>query len=228
MLGNQDPSSGLYCPGLRIDNTNEVLRVGRAHGTSLSRPGFFTCSQCNGPDENPIAGYQATIIGTVATLGGGMGRVTGVPGTRSIDDTPTLTNIQVLDSTIPCDESMLVTVAVDGNNECLIRSAADGDDDSSSSPPITGEDSSSTNTDATTAATTTTTTTTPAATTGVENDQDCSSGFCMATLTDGYTLEYMFNEEEATITMKLTYDGKSWLGIAFSEDERMGGSDGIM
>ena len=220
MLGNQDPSSGLYCPGLRIDNTNEVLRVGRAHGTSLSRPGFFTCSQCNGPDENPIAGYQATIIGTVATLGGGMGRVTGVPGTRSIDDTPTLTNIQVLDSTIPCDESMLVTVAVNGNNECLIRSAADGDNDSSG-----GEDSSSTNTDATTAVTTTTTTP-PAAV--VENDQDCSSGFCQTTLNDGYTLEYMFNEVDATITIKLTYDGESWLGIAFSEDNRMGGSDGIM
>ena len=71
-------------------------------------------------------------------------------------------------------------------------------------------------------------TTTPPAAAVVENDQDCSSGFCMTTLTDGYTLEYMFDEVDATITMKLTYDGESWLGIAFSEDNRMGGSDGIM
>ena len=62
----------------------------------------------------------------------------------------------------------------------------------------------------------------------VMNERDCSSGFCQTTLTDGYTLNYTINEADATITMEAIYDGKSWLGIAFSEDQRMEDSDGIM
>ena len=48
------------------------------------------------------------------------------------------------------------------------------------------------------------------------------------TLTDGYTLKYKINEADATVTMEVTYDREAWVGIAFSEDERMGGSDGIL
>jgi len=47
-------------------------------------------------------------------------------------------------------------------------------------------------------------------------------------LTDGYTLKYKINEADATVTMEVTYEGDAWVGIAFSEDERMGGSDGIL
>jgi hypothetical protein len=47
-------------------------------------------------------------------------------------------------------------------------------------------------------------------------------------LTDGYTLKYKINEADETITMEATYDGNAWLGIAFSEDDKMGGSDGIL
>ena len=58
--------------------------------------------------------------------------------------------------------------------------------------------------------------------------EDCSSDFCETTLTEGYTLKYKINEADATVTMEATYKGEAWLGIAFSEDERMGGSDGIL
>lgn len=60
---------------------------------------------------------------------------------------------------------------------------------------------------------------------------DCSSVTCETTLTDGYTLRYKLNNPDApdgTVTMELTYDGDAWLGIAFSEVEKMGGSDGIL
>ena len=173
-----------------------------------------------------------------------MGRITGFPGTKSVEETPILTNIQVLDSMVICDESMMVTVQADEHNECLIRSAhSDGasstGDDSSSSSPMT---QATTNPAITATATTTATTTTMDATTATTIPsevnlpetttpaaaavQDCSSGFCTTTLTDGYTLNYKINE--ATITMEVSYEGESWLGIAFSEDEVMGGSDGIM
>ena len=59
------------------------------------------------------------------------------------------------------------------------------------------------------------------ASTTVENNPE-------TTLTDGYTLKYTINEADATVTMEVTYDGEAWVGIAFSEDERMGGSDGIL
>mmetsp|Transcript_10875 Transcript_10875/g.17939 ORF Transcript_10875/g.17939 Transcript_10875/m.17939 type:complete len:632 (-) Transcript_10875:77-1972(-) len=242
VLGSKDPMSGLYCPGLRIDDTDAVLMAGRAHGTPLETdPNFFQCDTCTGPDKNPTAGYRATIIGTVKELGEGMGRTTGMPGTRSVLGTPILTNIQVLDSMVKCDESIMVTVEADENDMCLIRSVSDdagdtntmGNDGSSSSPPPMMEDTTTTTTATTTTTTTTTSsppaevTTTPA-TAVVENDQDCSIDFCETTLTDGYTLKYKINEADATITMEATYDGEAWLGIAFSEDERMGGSDGIL
>ena len=122
MLGSKDPVSGRYCQGLRIDDTDKVLVAGRAHGTTESNPDFFKCSTCNGPDGNPIAGFQATIIGTVKELGDGMGRTTGAPGTNSVEGTPILTDIQVSNE-VACDPSITVTVEADAaGNECLIRS----------------------------------------------------------------------------------------------------------
>lgn len=47
-------------------------------------------------------------------------------------------------------------------------------------------------------------------------------------LTDGYMLQHELNEADGTITMELTYDGDAWIGIAFSEDDKMSGSDAVM
>jgi hypothetical protein len=247
VLGDKDPVSGLHCPGLRVDDTAPVLKAGRAHGTTQRQPGFFSCSTCTGPNGNPIAGYRATIIGTVKELGNGMGRIAGFPGTKSVEETPILTNIQVLDSMVLCDQSMMVTVQADENNECLIHSAHSdgasntGDDSSSSSPMTQATTNPAITATATTLATITTTdattattipsavnlpeTTTPAAAAAI---QDCSSGFCTTALTDGFTLNYKINEADNTISMEVSFEGETWLGIAFSKNERMGGSDGVM
>mmetsp|Transcript_10310 Transcript_10310/g.15605 ORF Transcript_10310/g.15605 Transcript_10310/m.15605 type:complete len:314 (+) Transcript_10310:3-944(+) len=148
VLGDKDPISGLHCPGLRIDETDRVLSAGRAHGTTQSDPDFFSCDTCTGPDGNPIAGYRATIVGTVKELGDGMGRMTGAPGARSVVETPVLTNVQVLDSTVSCDPNTMLTVEADVlGNECLIRSAAAvavGDADGSATTPLVMDDTSST------------------------------------------------------------------------------------
>lgn len=47
-------------------------------------------------------------------------------------------------------------------------------------------------------------------------------------LSDGYMLQHKLTEADGTITMELTYEGDAWIGIAFSEDDRMGGSDGVI
>ena len=47
-------------------------------------------------------------------------------------------------------------------------------------------------------------------------------------LTDGYLMRYKLNEPDGTISMELTYDGDAWVGIAFSEDEKMANSDAVM
>ena len=79
------------------------------------------------------------------------------------------------------------------------------------------------------AETTTPATITPPETTPTtEGGKDCFSVFCETTLTDGFTLSYKVNEPEGTVSMEATLDGEAWVGIAFSEDERMGGSDGIL
>ncbi len=226
-MGSKDPVNGLHCQGLRVDDTDKVVAAGRAHGTTESNPDFFSCSTCSGPDGNPIAGYQATIIGTVKELGDGMGRTTGAPGTDSVEGTPILTDIQVLDSTVACDPSIMVTVEANAaGNECLIRSTQD-DDGSTPTTTTAATTAAAPETMTTTQATTTTMTTTTTPAPPIEGE-DCSSDFCETTLTEGYTLKYKINEADETITMEATYDGDAWLGIAFSEDERMGGSDGIL
>ena len=182
VLGEKDPTTGEYCLGYRIDDTSKVLAAGRAHGTTKRFPGFFSCSTCSGPDNNPIAGYRATVKGTIKELG---------DGSQSVSGQPLLTNIQMLDASEECATPAPQTV-------CL------GSPDGAAPAPGTpsaGEKA-------------------PSA--------DCSSVFCTTTLTDGYTLSYKLNEADGTVSMEATYDGESWLGIAFSEDERMGGSDGIL
>ena len=51
VLGSKDPVNGLYCQGLRVDDTDKVVFAGRAHGTTESQPGFFSCSTCSGMDD---------------------------------------------------------------------------------------------------------------------------------------------------------------------------------
>lgn len=224
MLGSKDPINGRYCQGLRVDDTDKVAAAGRAHGTTESSPDFFSCSTCSGPDGNPIAGYQATIVGTVKELGDGNGRTTGAPGTDSVEGTPILTDIQVLDSTVACDPSIMVTVEADAaGNECLIRSTH-ADDGSTPTTRTAATTAAATTTTAATATTTAITTTSAPPTEG----EDCSSDFYETTLTDGYTLKYKINEADETITIEATYDGNAWLGIAFSEDDKMGGGDGVV
>jgi len=55
---------------------------------------------------------------------------------------------------------------------------------------------------------------------------DCSLEFCVS-LTVDYLLAYTVNGD-GTITMELTYDGNAWVGIAFSEDGNMFGSDAVI
>ena len=47
-------------------------------------------------------------------------------------------------------------------------------------------------------------------------------------LSDGYMLQHKLNEADGTITMELVYDGDAWIGIAFSDDDKMAGSDAVM
>jgi hypothetical protein len=388
VLGELDPNAGLYCLGLRVDDTEAVLAAGRAHGTTTaSDPNFFPCTTCSGPYTNPIAGYRATVIGTVKELGDGLGRVTGAPGASTVSSQPLLTNIQVLDASVTCDADKMVTVSAD-EGECRIRSAGDdGMADSSSSEtsstttttmstavavptePQVGDEICVTgyimdilcinrgtlldapdvvtllnpelhsyhclldvpgcvesgynvlgdkdpttgmyclgyrldDTDAVVAsgraagsvadgcttctgdgmgkmgyratvkgtikelgdgtqsvtgqpvltdiqildasvecatpapktvcmapppAETTTPAVAPSAGANAPSaGKDCSSDFCETKLTDGYLLRYKLNEPEETVTMELVYDGTAWVGIAFSKDEKMGGSEAVM
>ena len=78
------------------------------------------------------------------------------------------------------------------------------------------------------AETTTPATITPETTPTTEGGKDCFSVFCEMTLTDGYMIGYKVNEPEGTVSIEVLYDGEAWVGIAFSEDEKMGGSDAVM
>ncbi len=185
VLGEKDPSTGEYCLGYRLEETDKVVAAGRTYGTTTSQSGFNSCTTCTGMDDNPIAGYLATVKGTIKELG---------DGSQSVSGQPLLTNIQMLDASEKCATPAPQTV-------CLAPP-----DGASPTPgtPSAGEKA-------------------PTA--------DCSSVTCETTLTDGYTLRYKLNNPDApdgTVTMELTYDGDAWLGIAFSEDEKMGGSDGIL
>ena len=182
VLGEKNPTTGEHCLGYRLGESDRVLAAGRAHGTTTRQPDFFPCSTCFGPDENPIAGYRATVIGTVSELG---------DGSQSVSGQPLLTNIEMLDSSVECDTPAPQTV-------CLGLPPGGAPAPGSPAAGITG----------------------PAV--------DCSSQFCETTLSEGYLLRYKLNESEGTASMELIYDGEAWLGIAFSEDERMGDSDGIM
>lgn len=88
VLGPKNPYTGLHCLGFRIDDTDTILLAGRATGKKGG------CSTCTGDDSSPIAGYRATVRGTVKEMG---------DGTYSVGGAPVLSNVQLLDANVGCD-----------------------------------------------------------------------------------------------------------------------------
>ncbi len=76
----------------------------------------------------------------------------------------------------------------------------------------------------TTTTTTTSTTTTTTTTTTTPSPAEWES----YQLSSDSLLNYFVNEQEGTISMEVVYDGEAWLGIGFSEDGKMIGSDAVM
>jgi len=178
VLGDKDPTTGLYCLGYRLDDTNAVAASGRAAGSVADG-----CTTCSGDGMGKM-GYRATVKGTIKELG---------DGTESVTGQPVLTDIQMLDESVVCATPAPKTV-------CLGPPKAETD-----LPPVT-----------------------PSAGEKGPSAGDCSTDFCETTLTDGYLLRYKLNEPDETVTMELVYDGTAWVGIAFSKDEKMGGSEAVM
>ena len=66
---------------------------------------------------------------------------------------------------------------------------------------------------------------------------DCIIDFCEHQLSDDYLMEYKLNLpegsstddcEKCSLTVRLTYDGVTWLGFAFSTDGQMVGSEAVL
>jgi hypothetical protein len=66
---------------------------------------------------------------------------------------------------------------------------------------------------------------------------DCTMDFCENQLADNFILRYRINVppgadattcDRCTITMECNYDGEAWVGIAFSNDGLMIGSEAVM
>ncbi|KAL7425432.1 hypothetical protein ACHAXM_000012, partial [Skeletonema potamos] len=112
VLGEKDVQTGLHCLGFRLDETDKVLAAGRAAGSNVkSDDSHYTCNSCSGGSSAPVAGYRATVKGTVKELG---------DGTKSVTGQPLLTNITMLDASVICETTAPQTV-------CM--SMDDGDDD---------------------------------------------------------------------------------------------------
>lgn len=65
----------------------------------------------------------------------------------------------------------------------------------------------------------------------------CIADFCECQLSDDYLMEYKLNVPDGesvdvcdtcSLTVRLTYEGEAWLGIAFSTDGQMIGSEAVM
>mmetsp|Transcript_15266 Transcript_15266/g.33306 ORF Transcript_15266/g.33306 Transcript_15266/m.33306 type:complete len:343 (+) Transcript_15266:227-1255(+) len=66
------------------------------------------------------------------------------------------------------------------------------------------------------------------ATTAPDGNPDCTKEICSYELTESSILNYQVNVPEGKLSMKLIHDGKSWLGLAFSETGRMVDSDAVI
>eukprot|EP00584_Thalassiosira_punctigera_P019506 CAMPEP_0172555966 /NCGR_PEP_ID=MMETSP1067-20121228/62037_1 /TAXON_ID=265564 ORGANISM="Thalassiosira punctigera, Strain Tpunct2005C2" /NCGR_SAMPLE_ID=MMETSP1067 /ASSEMBLY_ACC=CAM_ASM_000444 /LENGTH=646 /DNA_ID=CAMNT_0013344617 /DNA_START=62 /DNA_END=2002 /DNA_ORIENTATION=- len=91
VLGDKNPDTDRHCLGFKLDDTDAVLKAGRALGKKGS------CSTCTGEtDANPQFGYRATVKGMVKEMG---------DGSDGVDGPPVLTNIQLLDESVGCDDN---------------------------------------------------------------------------------------------------------------------------
>jgi len=212
VLGEKDVQTGLHCLGFRLDETDKVLAAGRAAGSNVkSDDSHYTCNSCSGGSSAPVAGYRATVKGTVKELG---------DGTKSVTGQPLLTNITMLDASVICETTAPQTVCMsmddgdDDNNDYEDEKNEDEKNEDEKNEDEDDEDEDDEDEDGVDQAST------PAPRT------DCSLDFCVS-LTDDYLLAYSVNGD-STITMELTYDGNAWVGVAFSENGNMVGSDAVI
>ena len=235
VLGEKDPESSLHCLGLRLEETSTVVAAGRAAGSAERSGTHFTCKTCSGDASKPVAGYRATVKGTVKELGDGSDGVTGQP---------LLNNIEMLDFEVGCEEEDLVTVKNIGG-ECQVVSTRTTSSSSTSTPSVASsipptfttmqeETTSSPSFPPSVSLSISPTfaptfgSSTPSNKPSVESPPDCTMQFCERTLSDDYLLRYRVNVEDASITMEAIYDGEAWIAVAFSEDDMMPGSDAVM
>ena len=122
-------------------------------------------------------------------------------GTDAVTGTPVLENIEVLDASDACDAATVV------NPVCMAPKTA---------APTPAQD----------------TTAEPAL-----HASDCTKEFCENELSPDYLLRYQINVpsdtnvdvyDGCTISMELICDGEAWVGIAFSTDGQMLGSEAVM
>ncbi len=282
VLGEKDPETSLHCLGLRLEESNVVIDAGRAAGSSEKSNTHITCRTCTGDASKPVAGYRATVKGTVKDLGDGSSGVSGQP---------LLSNIELLDFDVGCgDQDGIVVRSIEG--ECKILSSRTTAPSATPSlapslatsiapselitqqvhptslpsdepanfisptyPPTSPssyapstfkvqseslDPSSSPSIDPSLSPSTATMTPSVITQSSVlptsdepssdpsEASSDCTTQFCEKKLSDEYLLRYKVNVEDATITMEAIYDGEAWVAIAFSEDEKMPGSDAVM
>jgi len=110
VLGEKDSKTSLHCLGPRLEESDVVIDVGRAAGSSAKSTTHTTCKTCSGDASKPVSGYRATVKGTVKDLGDGSSGVLGQP---------MLNNIKVLDFEVGCGEEDGIVVKNIGG-ECKI------------------------------------------------------------------------------------------------------------
>ncbi|KAL7534607.1 hypothetical protein ACHAWF_004885 [Thalassiosira exigua] len=201
VLTDKDSETGMHCLGYRLEDTDAVVAADSAAG----QHGY--CDICTGDESKPEYGFRATFKGTtVKELGDGSDGITG---------TPILDNITVIDESV---EKSATTVA----NPVFIASAPqdasdtddDDDDDDDDTPGVS-----------------------PANDLGLPI-KNCFEEYCDYALeAENYKLRYMINVpadttesvcDGCTISMEVTYDGEAWVGIGFSRDGKMVGSEAVL
>jgi len=197
VLGEKDPQTGLHCLGYRIDDTEAVLTAGRAAGSNVKSDTHFACDTCSGGASAAVAGYRATVKGTVKELG---------DGTKSVTGQPLLTNIQMLDTSVVCENPAPKTVCLSADDVEQAPAPVSEPEQEPESDPVVWLS--------------------PPEETEESEPEPCSLDFCVS-ITNSYSLAYTVNGD-GTITMEATYDGNGWIGIGFSELGMMVGSDAII
>jgi len=188
VLGEKDPQTGLHCLGYRIDDKEPVLTAGRAAGSNVKSDTHEACNTCSGGASSAVAGYRATVKGTVKELG---------DGSKSVTGQPLLTNIQMLDTSVVCEHPAPQTVCLSADD---VEEAPAPVSEPEPEPEQVEEEE--------------------------FEPEPCSLDFCVS-LSSAYSLAYTVNGD-GTITMEATYDGNGWVGIGFSEDGMMVGSDTVI